>query len=82
MRLRSRSNKKSISWNAVTIDDSAGAFDASGNSMSLDNSLVTAARTTLDAEAAATLNTKQIEQLNGSTDTYAISIGDQLRYVV
>lgn len=39
--------------NAVMIDDGTGAFDASGNSISLDNSLITAARTTLDAEAAA-----------------------------
>ena len=31
--------------NAVTIDDGTGAFDASGNSITLDNSLVTAART-------------------------------------
>ena len=39
--------------NAVMIDDGTGAFDASGNSISLDNNLITAARTTLDAEAAA-----------------------------
>jgi len=39
---------------AVTIDDSAGAFDASGNSISLTQSDIDAARVTLDAEAAAT----------------------------
>ena len=61
--------------NAVTIDDSTGAFDASGNEISLDNSLVTAARTTLDNEAAA-IKYQTDRTTNGST-TYA-SIGDQL----
>ena len=61
--------------NAVTIDDGAGAFDASGNSISLDSSLVTAARTTLDAEAAA-IKYQTDRTTNGST-TYA-SIGEQL----
>ena len=40
--------------NAVTINDSTGAFDANGNAIALDNSLVTVARTTLDNEANAT----------------------------
>tara|TARA_A100001515_G_scaffold144226_1_gene147672 strand:- start:1559 stop:1879 length:321 start_codon:yes stop_codon:yes gene_type:complete len=61
--------------NAVTIDDGTGAFDASGNSISLDNSLITAARTTLDAEAAA-IKYQTDRTTDGST-TYA-SIGDQL----
>ena len=61
--------------NAVTIDDGAGAFDASGNKISLDDSLVTAARTTLDAEAAA-IKYQTDRTTDGST-TYA-SIGDQL----
>jgi len=64
--------------NAVTIDDSTGAFDASGNVISLDNSLVTAARTTLDAEAAAILYQKQRTGEAGTTDTIYASIGDQL----
>ena len=64
--------------NAVTIDDSTGAFDASGNAISLDNSLVTAARTTLDNEAAATLYQKQRTGEAGTTDTIYASIGDQL----
>ena len=37
----------------VTIDDATGAFDASGNSVSLDQSKIDAARATLDAEYAA-----------------------------
>ena len=64
--------------NAVTIDDSTGAFDASGNSISLDNSLVTAARTTLDNEAAQTLYQRQRTGVAGTTDTIYPSIGDQL----
>ena len=38
---------------AVTIDDSTGVFDASGNSISLTQSDIDAARTTLNSEAAA-----------------------------
>ena len=59
----------------VSIDDSKGAFDASGNSVNLDQSKIDAARTTLDAEAAA-VKYKTDRTTNGST-TYA-SIGDQL----
>ena len=64
--------------NAVTIDDSTGAFDADGNSISLDASKVTEARTTLDAEAAAILYQKQRTGEAGTTDTIYASIGDQL----
>ena len=39
---------------AVTIDDTAGAFDKDGKSVTLEQSKIDAARTTLDAEAAAT----------------------------
>ena len=61
--------------NAVTIDDGAGAFDASGASVSLDQSKIDSARATLDAEAAA-IKYQTDRTTNGST-TYA-SIGDQL----
>ena len=64
--------------NAVTIDDGTGAFDASGNAITLNASLVTAARTTLDAEAAATLYQRQRTGEAGTTDTIYPSIGDQL----
>ena len=60
---------------AVTIDDSAGAFDASGNSVTLEQSKIDAARTTLDAEAAA-IKYKTDRTINGTT-IYA-SFGDQL----
>ena len=64
--------------NAVMIDDGTGAFDASGNAITLDSSLVTAARTTLDNEAAQTLYQRQRTGQDGSTDTIYPSIGDQL----
>ena len=38
---------------AVMIDDSTGAFDKDGKSITLEQSKIDAARTTLDAEAAA-----------------------------
>ena len=59
----------------VTIDDGAGAFDASGNSISLTQSNIDAARVTLDAEAAA-VKYKTDRTENGTTK-YA-SFGDQL----
>jgi len=61
--------------NAVTIDDSIGTFDASGNSISLDQSKIDSARTTLNSEAAA-VKYKTDRTTDGST-TYA-SFGDQL----
>jgi len=66
---------KAYAGTVVSIDDSAGAFDASGNSVTLEQSKIDAARTTLDAEAAA-VKYKTDRTTNGST-TYA-SIGDQL----
>ena len=61
--------------NAVTINDGTGAFDANGNSLTLDQSLIDAARTTLNEEAAA-VKYKTDRTINGST-VYA-SFGDQL----
>ena len=69
---------KAYAGTVVTIDDSAGAFDASGNSVSLDQSLVDAARTTLNTEAAAILYQSQRTGAAGTTDTIYPSIGDQL----
>jgi len=60
---------------AVTIDDSTGAFDASGNAISLTQSDIDAARVTLDAEAAA-VKYKTDRTTDGST-TYD-TIGNQL----
>jgi len=66
--------------NAVTIDDGTGAFDASGNKITLVQSNIDAARTTLNAEAAAVKY--RIDRLGfpipGHGDTTYLSIGDQL----
>ena len=59
----------------VSIDDGLGAFKADGTQITLEQSKIDAARTTLDAEAAA-VEYKTDRTTNGST-TYA-SIGDQL----
>jgi len=63
---------------AVTIDDSTGAFDASGNKISLTQSDIDAARVTLNNEAAAVLYKTQRTGAAGTTDTIYPSIGDQL----
>ena len=44
---------KAYAGTVVSIDDGAGAFDASGSSVTLDQTKIDAARATLDAEAAA-----------------------------
>ena len=61
--------------NAVTIDDGTGAFDKDGKSITLEQSKIDAARTTLNAEAAA-VKYKTDRTTNGST-TYAPT-GEQL----
>tara|TARA_R100001086_G_scaffold197338_1_gene113880 strand:- start:5240 stop:5563 length:324 start_codon:yes stop_codon:yes gene_type:complete len=66
---------KAYSGTVVSIDDSTGAFDASGNSVTLEQSKIDAARTTLNAEALA-VKYKTDRTTNGST-TYAPT-GDQL----
>ena len=62
----------------VSIDDSAGAFDKDGKSVTLDNDKVVAARTSLDAAAAAVLYKTQRTGAAGTTDTIYASVGDQL----
>ena len=69
---------KSEAKPVVSIDDSAGAFDADGNSVSLDNTKVAAARTALNTAAAAILYRSQRTGAAGTTDTIYASIGDQL----
>ena len=62
----------------VSIDDGKGAFDASGNSVSLDQSKIDSARATLDAEAAAILYQKQRTGEAGTTDTIYLPLDQQL----
>ena len=69
---------KAYAGTVVTIDDTAGAFDASGKSVSLDQTKIDAARTTLNNEANATLYQRQRTGEAGTTDTIYASIGDQL----
>jgi lipopolysaccharide export system protein LptA len=66
---------KAYAETVVTIDDETGAFDKDGNAVTLDQTKIDAARTTLDAEAAA-VKYKTDRTTNGST-IYA-SFGDQL----
>ncbi len=66
---------KAYAGTVVSINDSTGAFDASGNSVTLDQTKIDAARATLDTEAAA-VKYKTDRTTNGST-IYA-SFGDQL----
>ena len=66
---------KAYAGTVVSIDDSAGAFDKDGKSVSIDDSLVTKARTELDEEASK-VKYKTDRTTNGST-TYAPT-GDQL----
>ena len=69
---------KAYAGTVVTVDDGAGAFDASGNSVTLVQTKIDAARATLDAEAASILYQKQRTGEAGTTDTIYASIGDQL----
>ena len=66
---------KSESKPVVSIDDSAGAKDADGNTVVLDDAKVAAARKSLD-DAALAIKYKSDRTTNGST-VYA-SAGDQL----
>ena len=61
--------------NAAIVDDGVGAIDKDGKSITLDQSKIDAARTTLNAEAAA-VKYKTDRTINGSTIYPAI--GDQL----
>ena len=69
---------KSEAKPVVSIDDSAGAFDADGTSVTLDQSKIDAARTSLDTAAAAILYRSQRTGAAGTTDTIYASVGDQL----
>jgi hypothetical protein len=69
---------KSEAKPVVSIDDSAGAFDADGASVTLDDAKVAAARTALDTAAAAIAYKSQRTGADGTTDTIYPTIGDQL----
>ena len=69
---------KSEAKPVVSIDDSAGAFDADGASVTLDNAKVAAARTALDTAAAAIAYKSKRTGADGTTDTIYPTIGDSL----
>tara|TARA_A100000172_G_scaffold70013_1_gene50253 strand:+ start:802 stop:1113 length:312 start_codon:yes stop_codon:yes gene_type:complete len=60
------------------IDDSKGAFKADGTQITLVQSSIDAARTTLDAEAAAILYQTQRTGEAGTTDTIYLPLAQQL----
>ena len=67
--------------NVTRIDDSTGAFDKSGNKVTLVQSNIDAARTTLNNEAASVKYKQDRTGEQGAsqtTDTIYPSIGDQL----
>ena len=66
---------KAYAGTVVTIDDSAGAFDKDGNSVTLEQSKIDTARTELNTAAAAIKY--QTDRTTDGETTYA-SIGDQL----
>ncbi len=66
---------KAYEGTVVSIDDTAGAFDKDGNSVTLEQSKIDTARTELNTAAAA-VKYKTDRTTNGST-VYA-SLGDQL----
>ena len=69
---------KAYAGTVVSIDDSAGAFDKDGKSVTLEQSKIDAARTTLNTEAAAVLYKTQRTGEAGTTDTIYPTIGEQL----
>jgi hypothetical protein len=68
---------KAYAGTVVSIDDSAGAFDKDGKSVTLAQSKIDAARTTLNAEAAAVLYKTQRTGEAGTTDTIYPPLGEQ-----
>ena len=66
---------KAYAGTVVSIDSSTGAYDKDGNKVTIDQSLVDAARATLNAEAAA--NKYKTDWTTDGSTIYA-SLGDQL----
>ena len=69
---------KSEAKPVVSIDDSAGAFDADGAIVTLDDAKIAAARKSLDDAAAAIAYKSKRTGADGTTDTIYPTIGDQL----
>ena len=69
---------KSEAKPVVSIDDSAGAFDADGAKVTLDDAKVAAARKSLDDAAALVAYKSKRTGADGTTATIYPTIGDQL----
>ena len=69
---------KSEAKPVVSIDDSAGAFDADGNKVTLDDAKVAAARKAIDDAAALVAYKSKRTGADGTTDTIYDTIGNQL----
>ena len=69
---------KSEAKPVVSIDDSAGAFDAEGAKVTLDDAKVAAARKAIDDAAALVAYKSKRTGADGTTDTIYPTIGDQL----
>ena len=69
---------KSEAKPVVSIDDSAGAFDADGNKVELDDTKIAAARKSLDDAAALVAYKLKRTGADGTTDTIYDTIGNQL----
>ena len=69
---------KSEAKPVVSIDDSAGAFDADGAKVTLDDAKVAAARKAIDDAAALVAYKSKRTGADGTTDTIYPTIGDQL----
>ena len=68
---------KSEAKPVVSIDDSAGAFDADGAKVTLDDAKIAAARKSLDDAAAKILYQKQRTGEAGTTDAIYPALGEQ-----
>ncbi len=64
--------------NVKRVDDDDGAFDKDGNKVTLVQSNIDSARTTLNAEASTIKYKGDRTGVNGTSDTIYPSIGDQL----
>ncbi len=64
--------------NVTRIDDSIGAFDASGNKITLEQSKIDTARTELNTADTAVKYKRDRTGENNTSDTIYPSIGDQL----
>ena len=62
----------------VTIDDSAGAFDKNGNSVTLEQSKIDIARTEIDNALSDTSYQRQRTGEAGTTDTIYLPLAEQL----